>query len=278
MAVPATFLRWPFHASPGVRVAGRFPMKPEYRHLRYVARTVALHRHHYPCRMTLGRRVLEIRPGDVTLTPAGVFSTYDLSAEGYHLCIHFMPYPSGRAPCALIPTHLRPGEQEALVAESFQRIIRLHRLSSGGSPMRRKLLAAAASAALQDLLLGLAIRRGDLGEGRPRTTSRMAVERARVILDRRFRERLSAGALAREAGLSINHFGRLFRRYLGMTVRRYILQRRIELAEQLLQTTVLPAKAVGAEAGISDAQYFNKQFRRATGLCPSAFRRRATAG
>ena len=277
MDAPSTILRWPFLALPCVTVAGHFPMKPGHGHLRYVSRSVALHRHHYSCRMTLGRRVLDILPGDVTLTPAGTVSTYDLSAEGHHLCIHFAPCPSRRVPCALLPTHLRLGEQEALVAESFQRIIRLHRLSSGGPSARQKLLAAAASAALQDLLLGLAVRRIGFDEGRPQAASRAALERARVILDQRFREQLSAATLALDTGLSTNHFGRLFRRHFGMTVRRYILQRRIELAEQLLQTTVLPAKAVGTEAGISDPQYFNKQFRRATGLSPSAFRRRATA-
>ncbi|MDX1683202.1 MAG: AraC family ligand binding domain-containing protein, partial [Phycisphaeraceae bacterium] len=49
----------------------------------------AVHLHEYEGRVRIGEQEYELRPGDVTLTPAGVDSSYRLPEPGFHYCIHF---------------------------------------------------------------------------------------------------------------------------------------------------------------------------------------------
>jgi len=92
------------------------------------------------------------------------------------------------------------------------------------------------------------------------------------IIEQRLRERITAAELARDLGVSQDYLASQFRQRFGMTLQRYLLSRRIEMARNLLLSTDLPIKAIGWECGISDQQYFNKQFRRICGVSPSQFR------
>jgi transcriptional regulator GlxA family with amidase domain len=102
--------------------------------------------------------------------------------------------------------------------------------------------------------------------------SRAALDRLVEILDERFHEPLTVPDLAREVGLSRNYLARLFRDRMGLTVQRYIANRRMELARHLLSTSRLSIKEIGAKVGWPDPQHFNKQFHRLAGLSPSAAR------
>jgi len=51
----------------------------------------------------------------------------------------------------------------------------------------------------------------------------------------------------------------------------------VALARELLEATELSIKEVAVRVGISDAQYFNKQFRRFSGESPSRYRDRVRA-
>ena len=104
-----------------------------------------------------------------------------------------------------------------------------------------------------------------------------ALDEVRRQLDEHGREPLDVPALARRAGVSQNHLSRRFRARHGMTLQRYLLGRRIELARHLLAVTRLPLKAVAIEAGLGNPQYFHRQFRRATGHSPSEERKLSAA-
>ena len=64
----------------------------------------------------------------------------------------------------------------------------------------------------------------------------------------------------------------LFKKETGRTVTDYILQRRMELAAQLLRDTRLQVQTVAQHCGIVDIHYFTKLFKRHTGLTPREFR------
>ena len=57
-----------------------------------------------------------------------------------------------------------------------------------------------------------------------------------------------------------------------MTIQRFHLQRRIERAQMLLVATNMPIHRIGQLVGMPDPQYFNKSFRRCTGMPPSLAR------
>jgi AraC-like DNA-binding protein len=235
----------------------------------YLSETVALHVHGYAGKMWLDRRRVRLQPGDFTLTPARMRSHYDLDAAGHHLCLHFAPLPV-KAGALRLPLHWRPGPHVQRLNERLQEIIHLLHQSAGDTAGSR-LAHQAAGTALQALLLWLAV---TVGPGRPvalaaPTRVDGALDEVRRILDEHYREPLRIPELARRAGVSQNHLARRFRARHGMTLQRYVLGRRVELARHLLATTQLPLKAVAVESGLGNPQYFHRQFRRATGHSPS---------
>jgi AraC family transcriptional regulator len=100
---------------------------------------------------------------------------------------------------------------------------------------------------------------------------------------RRVDELIAAGAaggptlaaLADAAGYSKAHFVRLFRRSTGMPPHRYVLQRRLERARRLIETTALPLAQVASEAGFSSQSHLNSAFVRCYGCTPGGARRDA---
>lgn len=238
--------------------------------------TVALHVHDYTGVMWLGGRRLALRPGDFTLTPAGVPSNYDLDAPGHHLCVHFdavAPLAPGEA--MRLPHHWRPASHERRVVEHLWEIIHLFRREATPDAA---LARQAAGTALQGLLMWIAV---TVAGGRERSPRPGGVDadlgKVRRHLDEHFREALDVPALARRFGVSQNYLARRFRARHGLTLQRYVLGRRVEFARHLLNVTRLPLKAVAIESGLGNPQYFHRQFRLATGHSPSEERARAVA-
>jgi AraC-like DNA-binding protein len=97
--------------------------------------------------------------------------------------------------------------------------------------------------------------------------------RARDLIDVRYREPLDVQTLAATACCSPAHFSRIFAATFGTPPHRYLLQRRIERAKQLLSTTELTVLEVAADVGFASAASFSTAFRRVTGTTPAAYRR-----
>jgi AraC-like DNA-binding protein len=88
-------------------------------------------------------------------------------------------------------------------------------------------------------------------------------------------ERLSLQELAREAAMSAYHFLRVFERVVGVTPGQYMLRMRLNRAAVLLRGSTLSVSRVAADSGFGDLSTFNRQFRRAMGMSPNAYRGRA---
>lgn len=98
--------------------------------------------------------------------------------------------------------------------------------------------------------------------------------RAKSLLDSRFTESgLSIAAVARELRVTPNHLTKLFRWELGMSVRDYLHQRRLEYAEKLLHAGTLSIRETAFASGFADPNYFTRFFRRRKGISPGEFRR-----
>lgn len=79
--------------------------------------------------------------------------------------------------------------------------------------------------------------------------------------------------LAAEAGISAEHFIRLFNQTTGTTPMLYINQKRIEKAELLLLTTQMSIREIALKMGYEDNSYFVRVFKRVTNTTPSEYRR-----
>ncbi|HIW73647.1 MAG TPA: AraC family transcriptional regulator [Firmicutes bacterium] len=68
-----------------------------------------------------------------------------------------------------------------------------------------------------------------------------------------------------------------FRRLTGMTVGRYILKYRLDLAKEALLFTSLTVDEIAEKCGFKQASYFSRVFRREAGVPPGRFRAREVA-
>jgi AraC family transcriptional regulator len=81
------------------------------------------------------------------------------------------------------------------------------------------------------------------------------------------------GQLAAVARLSAYHFARQFKAATGLPPHQYVILRRVERAQQLLQAgTDFSLAEVAACAGFSDQSQFTRHFKRLVGVTPRQFR------
>ncbi len=85
---------------------------------------------------------------------------------------------------------------------------------------------------------------------------------------------LTIQSVASALSISTGHLSRIFRRCTGETFERYVVQRRVELAKTMLLNPLYNVSEIALRCGFSDATYFAKVFRKATGCSPTEFRNR----
>ncbi|MBZ0154671.1 MAG: DNA-binding response regulator [Alphaproteobacteria bacterium] len=83
---------------------------------------------------------------------------------------------------------------------------------------------------------------------------------------------LRLSGLAREAHLSKYHFCRIFKQHVGVSPKRFIINLRIEKAKELLVKEEMNVSLAALEAGFNDLSNFIKEFKKYTGITPTAYR------
>jgi len=84
---------------------------------------------------------------------------------------------------------------------------------------------------------------------------------------------LSQETLAHEIGMTPDYFARLFKRSVGVTVRQYVIQQRVEQAKQLLRQSDLSIAEIAIECGFANPSHLALHFKRMVGMSPKQFRR-----
>jgi AraC family transcriptional regulator len=112
------------------------------------------------------------------------------------------------------------------------------------------------------------------------TTSRVhraQAEQTRLQLCEHFAENWGLEEIARAVHISMFHLARIFRRETGLAIHQYRNRLRLRAALERLveQETDLTALALGL--GFGSHSHFSDAFRRAFGVAPSEFRRRASS-
>ena len=102
-----------------------------------------------------------------------------------------------------------------------------------------------------------------------------AVDRALKHIDEHLATPLDLAAIAEAAVVSPSHLIRLFRQELGTTPARYLWNRRVERAVEMLEETGLTLGEIAHRCGFSTTHHFSRRVRESTGLTPTTVRRRA---
>jgi AraC family transcriptional regulator len=92
-------------------------------------------------------------------------------------------------------------------------------------------------------------------------------------IDKNLTRELSLFEIAREAGFSVPHFYRLFRRLTGDTVGAYIVRRKVSMAAHDLAVSDEPITGIAFKYGFESHDVFTRAFKRVYGISPSAYRR-----
>ncbi len=100
------------------------------------------------------------------------------------------------------------------------------------------------------------------------------VEKVAKYIDAHLDESLSVNALAGMAFMSADHLTRSFKRRYQKTVSEYILQKRIQLAKELLRDGRLTVTMVAGMVGFGSYSHFTEQFKKCEGITPREFQRR----
>lgn len=90
-------------------------------------------------------------------------------------------------------------------------------------------------------------------------------------------EELSINTLSSIAGINPLYFSELFKQYQGVTPQRFILQKRVNRARELLATTDLSIAIISQETGFSSQGHLTTTFSRLMEMTPSEFRKRISS-
>lgn len=90
--------------------------------------------------------------------------------------------------------------------------------------------------------------------------------------------KVTVSDLAKATMCSQTHLRRLFQKAVGMSPRQWLLERRLQKAAQLLQTTDKTVQQVADTCGFESLSHFNRYFKAKFGISPSQYRNIATQG
>ncbi|MBX7481609.1 helix-turn-helix transcriptional regulator [Qipengyuania qiaonensis] len=126
-------------------------------------------------------------------------------------------------------------------------------------------------------LLQLAATLLRLSTGQPRThrggLAPWQVRRALEFMDAKLDGDPGLTDLANEVGLSPSHFGRAFKSSVGVTPQRWLAERRMDRAKELLADRSLGLTEIAQCVGFAGQSAFGAAFKRITDLTPSDYRR-----
>lgn len=79
---------------------------------------------------------------------------------------------------------------------------------------------------------------------------------------------------AEQFKLTPNYFGDLVKKELHISAQEYILNKVVETAKYLLNTTEMPVNEIAQELGFTYPNHFNRMFKKKTGFSPLQYRKR----
>lgn len=107
-------------------------------------------------------------------------------------------------------------------------------------------------------------------EGLPKRKLRQVIEYIKENIE----QNLSINELAEFLQMSPHYFGRLFKRSMGITPYKYILQCRVERSKVILQSRELTIAEIAQRVGFAHQSHLNYHFKRLVGITPKQFRDR----
>ncbi len=166
------------------------------------------------------------------------------------------------------PLGLRSCARDHAISEILHLLFR--EVELGGVSTRLYIDSLAHALAVRFLFLGE--RTPERASG-PATLTRRRLSLVQELIESRLEADLTLRELAAAVGYSRSHFLRAFRATTGVTPHRYVLNRRIERARQLLGEGDMSIAHVASCCGFSSQAHLTLAFRKVCGVTPGEYRR-----
>ncbi|MDO4940497.1 MAG: helix-turn-helix domain-containing protein [Erysipelotrichaceae bacterium] len=98
------------------------------------------------------------------------------------------------------------------------------------------------------------------------------INRAKKFLDDNYHDNIDRGDVAEVAFVTPNYLSKLFRNNMGMNLREYINQLRIDESKRLLLSTNMSISEIASYVGYYNISYFSTVFRKLVGVSPAEWR------
>jgi AraC-like DNA-binding protein len=99
------------------------------------------------------------------------------------------------------------------------------------------------------------------------------MEKVIVYINRKYAENIKLSDIAAIASMTTSAFCRYFKEKSGKSLMSYIQELRVGYACKLLTGSCLDIMQICIDCGFNTPSYFNKIFKRDTGLTPAEYRR-----
>lgn len=105
---------------------------------------------------------------------------------------------------------------------------------------------------------------------------REMVRESVAYIDANFFEELSLASLSERFGVESSYYSRIFRQETGKNLMLYIAEKRVCKAKEYMQDATINLAEVAFMVGYDDYTYFNRVFRKMTGISPRDYRNSVT--
>lgn len=100
-----------------------------------------------------------------------------------------------------------------------------------------------------------------------------SIFRARRMIEEEYAQHLYSDEIARRVNMSRSYFSQCFHEICGCSFVDYLRRVRVEKAKEYLSRTSLSLQQIAEQTGYDDEKYFNRVFRKSTGMLPSEYRK-----
>jgi AraC family transcriptional regulator len=108
--------------------------------------------------------------------------------------------------------------------------------------------------------------------------SSLQMRKATEFLEAHLDGNLDLQQVAEICGLSVSHFARGFKQTFRMPPYRWLIERRVARARDLMTNSRLPLADIAIQCGFTDQSALNRSFKRIHGVTPGTWRRGTTRG
>jgi AraC family transcriptional regulator len=106
----------------------------------------------------------------------------------------------------------------------------------------------------------------------------LQMRRATELLEAHLDGKIALLQVAEACELSVSHFARAFRQTFHKPPYKWLTERRVDRARDLMTNSRLPLADIAARCGFADQSALNRSFKRIHGVTPGIWRRRTTRG